>query len=190
MTYLQGTLFDVRHGAMHREARLRLSGGLPPPAGLSALAAFLMTGRPSALVAATKGGEPRAQAPVAAEPDLRVPPRAGPSGFVELQPWRGSAFLRWSPVAAAGVAVGLGAVSAWSAARASSAYGRANGLLEDGSLRLGTSPGQYDGHISDGNSARSLAVGSGVAAGVALAASGVLGYLGYRESREIGPFRF
>lgn len=190
VTYLQGTLFEVRRGVLHREARLRLTGGAPPPGGLAALAAFLMTGQPSALVAGTSTPPPPA-APARAADLAAAPPPASLGAHelgVEARPR--SRLLKWSPVAGAGLAVGLGAVAAWSALKADDEYSAANGMLASGTLRPGASPEEYNAHISDGNSARRLAAGAGIGAATALAASAVLGYLSYRDSGEIGPFRF
>jgi PEGA domain len=191
VTYLQGTAFDVRRGSMNREARLRLSGGSPPPGGLTALAAFLMVGTPSSLVAAMVTAEPKRPAPAsAAQFDLKAaPPRAEiPIASRSDDPW--SRVPRWGPAAGAGLAVVLGTVSAISAARASSDYSRANGMVSGGSLRFGASPGQYNDYVASGNSARNLAIGTGVAAGVSLAASTALAYVSYRRTGHVWPFRF
>ncbi|HEY6001752.1 MAG TPA: PEGA domain-containing protein [Anaeromyxobacter sp.] len=193
VTYLQGTMFDVRRGSMTREARLRLSGGSPPQGGLTALAAFLMTGTPSSLVAAMVTAEPKRPAPEpasAAKFDLKAaPPRAEvPIASRPDDPW--SRLPRWAPAAGAGLTVVLGTVAAVSAAKASSDYSRANGMVSGGSLRFGASPGQYNDYVSSGNSARNLAVGAGVAAGVSLAATSALAYVSYRRTGEVWPFRF
>jgi hypothetical protein len=193
VSYLQGTLFDVRRGSMNREARLRLSGGVPPPGGLTALAAFLMVGTPSSLVAAMVTQEPKRPAPdaAAAKFDLSAAPPSGTGIPVAARSDdAGSRVLRWGPAAGAGLAVALGAVAAISAVRASDDYSRANGMVSGGSLRFGTSPGQYNDQVSSGNGARTLAIGAGVAAGVSLAASAALGYVSYRRTGEVWPFRF
>ncbi len=199
VTYLQGTLLDVRRGIIHREARLRLVSGAPPPGGLAALAAFLMTGEQSALVAALPAaGSPQ---PKAAPPDERAPrpspdlaaappaPRTGAD--VDFGTSRGTArFMRWSPVAAAGLAVALGAFAGFEGLQASRNYSKANDLVTNGALRLDVTPGIYNGYISDGNSARRMAIGTGIGAGVALVATGALGWWSHSRTGEIGPFRF
>ncbi len=50
--YLSGTLYDVRHGTLLREGRVRLMTRAAPGGSLEALAAFLITGQASNLVAA------------------------------------------------------------------------------------------------------------------------------------------
>jgi hypothetical protein len=197
VAYLQGTLFDVRRGIVHREARLRLTSGSPPAGGLAALAAFLMTGEPSTLVAAVPSGGAQAAAKPEGEggakpsADLAVRPPARAELDVDVgASKRGSRILRWSPVVAAGLAVGLGAVAGYEALQASRSYSRASDLVSSGSLRLDASPHDYNAYVSDGNSQRQVAVASGIGAGVALLTSGALGWLSYSRTGEIGPFRF
>lgn len=50
--YLSATLYDVRHGTLLREARVRLSRRAAPEGSIDALAGFLINGQASALVAA------------------------------------------------------------------------------------------------------------------------------------------
>jgi hypothetical protein len=215
VSYLQGTLYEVRRGVMSREARVRLAGGLPPPGGLSALASFLMTGRTSALVsesapaalpplaiappaaapetapATPAVAAPAAPAAAAAAPDLSAPPPKDPFALLGAgERPRRSAVLQWSPVVGTGLAVGLGAFATWSALKANDSYSKANALVQNGALRLDSSPAEYNGHINDGNSARQLAAGTGIAAGVTLAASATLAYLNYRATGQFGPFGF
>lgn len=72
-TYLQGTVYDIGRGVTGREARLRLMGrrhpqdrtprGAPPPGGLAALSAFLLSGQPSALVSEVGRAPPAPETP-------------------------------------------------------------------------------------------------------------------------------
>jgi len=57
-------------------------------------------------------------------------------------------------------------------------------------LRPGVPAASYNKMVTDGNSARSTALVAGAGAGVCLVATGVLGYFSYRQTGEIGPFRF
>lgn len=202
VTYLQGTLYDVRRGSSLREGRLRLAGKAPPSGGLTALASFLMTGQPSQLVAQAAAPGPGKKAkedakPKREEPDLRAsepkpqhaasesplrPERPAPSG--------GSALLRWSPVVSLALAAGLGTYAGLQARSASSQYATANELLVGSQLMPGVPPSTYNRYVSDGDSARSRAIMSGAGAGVAVVATGVLGYISYKRTGEIGPFRF
>jgi len=49
---------------------------------------------------------------------------------------------------------------------------------------------EFNARAEEGNRARSVAIGTGIGAGVALVTTGVLGYLSYRQTGEVGPFRF
>jgi hypothetical protein len=191
VTFLVGTFYDVRRGAIHREGRLRLAGKAPPSGGLTALATFLVTGQPSSLVAVGPGGlQPVATA--------FVPP-AGAAGSKSSIPITTrdpaaqprSKALGWSAVGAAGAAVLLGGFAVYESIQSGKRYDEARAMLgPDGRLRAPYTTADYNGRISDGDSAKNLALGTGVGAGVALAGSAVLGYLSYRQTGEIGPFRF
>jgi hypothetical protein len=49
---------------------------------------------------------------------------------------------------------------------------------------------QYNDKVADGDQAKSIAIGTGVGAGVCAITTGVLGWLSYKQTGEIGPFRF
>jgi hypothetical protein len=203
VTYLQGSVFDVRRGMIQREGRVRLSGKVPPSGGLTALAAFLMTGQASQLVAVAPVAPTPAPAGAAAavataqkpQPDLKAAPpkeEAGPQLKAErpAKTGRNSAFMRWSPVATLAIAVGAGAYAVMQNNTASDYYAKAEEMLVGGQLPPGVPPSYYQGYVSDGDSAKSSAQIAGATAGVALVATGVIGYLGYRQTGEFGPIRF
>ncbi len=202
ITYLQGSLFDVRRGMIQREGRLRLAGKSPPAGGLTALASFLLTGQASQLVAS---------APVTAPPaSSAVPLPPPPPGMVATRPpaatagpdlapvttrdaartASGSPLLRWSPVVTAVAAAGLGTFALMQNSKANDFKKTSDGYLAGNSLRPGVSATAYNKLVTDGNSARSTALITGIGAGTCLVATGVLGYLSYRQTGEIGPFRF
>lgn len=206
ITYLAGQLFDVRRGMIQREGRLRLAGKSPPPGGLTALADFLLTGQTSQLVASAPvpavPTAPSAAVPLPPPPSgtvvTRPPPQPQPQ--VDLAPVvttretartsSGSPLLRWSPVVTAVAAVGLGTVAMLQNSKANDFKTTSDGYLAGNSLRAGVSPSAYNKLVTDGNSARSTALIAGAGAGACLVATGVLGYLSYRQTGEIGPFRF
>lgn len=207
VTFLQGSMLDVRRGSIQREGRLRLAGKAAPAGGLTALTSFLMTGQPSQLVKPAPLAAPtpvataeRKTAPDAkAPPDLRAAPDLAAAAAEEPSPLKpekaarrstASPLLKWSPVATFALAVGAGAYAYVQGTNASSQYAAANEMLAGNQLRPGLSAATYNGYVSDGDSARSTAIMSGAVAGAALVGTGVLGYLSYRQSGEIGPFRF
>jgi hypothetical protein len=193
ITYLNAALFDVRKGQLQREGRLRLAGKVPPPGGLIALATFLMTGQPSTLLALPPA--PRPQVAAGAEPLAAPPPvvrgtAAQPVVHTTGAPAAPSPVLRWSPLVTGGLAVGLGAFALYESSKSSSEFSKAKDMLSNGWLKAGASRTDYNKHISDGSSAKSIAVGAGVGAGACLAGAAVLGYLSYKRTGEIGPWRF
>jgi len=196
--YLAATLYDVRKGQNLREGRLRLAGKAAPPGGLTALATFLITGQGSSLVAVTPIPLPPPPASAAPRPAAAGPvaaPAPVVSGAAARPPVQASGApapspaLRWSPVVTGVLAGGLGGFALYEGSKASSAYSKADDMLVGGRLPPGTSS-IYDKHVSDGNSARSLAIASGVGAGACLVGTVVLGYMSYKQTGEVGPFRF
>jgi hypothetical protein len=209
VTYLQGSMIDVRRGSMLREGRLRLAGKAAPAGGLTALTSFLMTGQPSQLVkpapplppppvAAAPAAAPAAAAAAAVAaaekppPDLKAAPPPEPSPLKAEAPAKGKAspWLKWSPVATAVLAVGAGAYAWAQGNTAASNYAAANEMLSNGQLVPGSSVDAYNDYVSKGDSAQSAAMAAGITAGVALVGTGVLGYFSYKQSGEVGPFRF
>ncbi len=188
--FLQATLYDVRKGQIQREGRLRLSGKSPPSGGLTALAGFLITGQPSSLVAPAPSAPPRPAEPMAAPaPVVATAPPPSPVVPASAAP-APSPVLRWSPVVTGVLAVGLGGFAIYEGTKANSEYSKAHSLLVGGRLPAGTSPAEYDKHVTDGNSARGVAMATGIGAGVCLVGTAVLGYMSYKQSGQVGPFRF
>jgi len=204
VTFLVGTLYDVRRGMIQREGRVRLAAGKSlPPGGATALASFLITGRPSNLVA--PGASERqavAMAPRPAAtaqrpaPDLSPRPVAEkdiPSVEVKTEVRTGDRprLLGWSSLGCGALALGLGTVAVIQGVNASSHYGDAQSMLTSGGrLPAGSDVGRYNQLVADGDSAKSTALITGAGAGVSLVTAGVLGYVSYRQSGEIGPIRF
>ncbi len=196
--YLAAGVYDVRRGLLQREGRVRLANKLAPPGGLSALASFLITGQQSQLVAATAGHPSATKVPLPPPPagaTLEVkPPKPTAAADLDLRqptPPGRSRVLGWSAIGAGGLAVALGAFSVYEGMQAKSRYGDAKNLLQsDGAVQQNASVARYTQLVSDGDSAKTRAyVGAGGAVGCAVLA-GVLGYMSYRQSGEIGPFRF
>jgi tetratricopeptide (TPR) repeat protein len=176
--YLVGALYDVRRGMLLREGRLRLSGATPPAGGLGALAGFLITGEPSALVIS--------------KPDLSVkPPKAAGVAIQASGAPSKPKVMGWSAIGAGGLAIGLAAFATYEGFSASGAYDDASAMKNpDGTLKPAYSREQYDSKVSDGDSARNVAYLSAGGAAAAAVTSGILGYLSYKQTGEIGPFRF
>lgn len=183
--FLVATLHDVRRGSQEREGRLRLRGGEPPPGGLDALAAFLVTGRTSDLL----DGGPSQGPPSPPPPAVPLSITAGPPSAPRTSgpSWHG-------PAATATLLAGLalGGVAWWQGASADRSYREARQML-DGSGQAVREPYSIRDHnqrVTEGDRARAIAVGTGAGAATALALTAVLGYLGWRESGEVGLFRF
>ena len=153
---------------------MRLSGATAPPQSLGALASFLVTGEPSSLVLTKPDPKP-----------IAIKPEA-PKGAST----RGEQILKWSPVATGGLALVLGGVAAWQATVANDKYDQANGMLVGGSIPAGQDPAVYSQLVSDGDAAKRNAWISGVGAVTSVAATAVLSYFSYKQTGEVGPFRF
>jgi PEGA domain-containing protein len=190
--YLAGAMYDVRRGILQREGRVRLANKVAPPGGLSALASFLITGQASQLVAATPVPLPP---PPAGKPSLEVkPPKpTGASSEVDLRASAGPSRAKtmgWTAFGAGIASVGLGGLAIFEGLQANSNYSKAKKLTQNGILLRTASPDQYDSYVSKGNSAKTIGfVSGGAAVGLAVGA-GVLGYLSYKQTGEVGPFRF
>jgi hypothetical protein len=174
--YLVGTLYDVRKGMLQREARLRLNGWAAPAGGLSALSGFLVAGQPSNLVL------------VNSLPGAASPSPASPSSS---QPGSPSRTKGWMAVGGAALAVGLGVASVVEGSLSGIYYNNARVMLDkSGNVLPSHTQAEYDQMKSQGATASTAAwITGGAAVGVA-AVSGVLAYLSYRQTGEIGPFRF
>jgi hypothetical protein len=68
-------------------------------------------------------------------------------------------------------------------------YNRASALLVDGRLSA-ENKAEYDARLAAGDASRTTALITGGGALVAAGVTGLLGYLSYKQSGEIGPFRF
>lgn len=184
-TYLVGTSYDARLSRIVREARVRCSPTGVPAGELSALATFLLTGRSSSLVTVTVPPPLTTPAPPNESPfHVRVEPRPE----IERRPSRA---LGWTAVGTGVATVALASVSIWQAVKSEQAYDEAQSMRAPGGGVLpGHTVAEFNARAEEVNRARSIAIGTGIGAGVALIATGVLGYFSYRQTGEIGPFRF
>jgi PEGA domain len=197
--YLTGAIYDVRRGILQREGRVRLANKSAPPGGLSDLANFLITGKREGKVEQTpiadNSAVPASPKPKDAKADITPKPPKPPSpvddDFRRASTTGKSKTLGWTAVGAGGLSVLLGAVAVYEGMQASSRYGDAKNLLQsDGAVRQDQSVSRYQSLVKDGDSAKSTAyVTAGGAVGCAVL-SGVLGYMSYKQTGEIGPFRF
>lgn len=196
--YLAAGFYDVRRGILQREGRVRLANKIAPPGGLSALAAFLITGQASQLVAATPVAPavPLPPPPPGTKPSLEVkPPKpAATAAGMDLGKPTGagkSKAMGWTAVGAGGLSVVLGIVAVYEGLQANSKYGDAKNMLQsDGAVKQDLSVSRYQSLVKDGDSAKNVAYVSGGAAVGCAVLSGVLGYMSYKQTGEIGPFRF
>lgn len=167
----------------------------------AALLGLLLAASPAAARAADPGlAQPAAtEAKPAAEPapSLEVkPPEKSAADLAltatvpEVKPGKSKA-LGWSAVGAGVLAVGLGGFAVVEGLAAKSKYDKAAGLLQpDGAIKMDASVAQYDQFVSEGDSAKRMGYATGGAAIGCAVLSGVLGYLSYRQTGEIGPIRF
>ena len=87
--------------------------------------------------------------------------------------------------------MGLGGYALYENGVANDKYKKAKALVgPDGALIDPSYKEPYESLRRDGNRARQNAAIGGVGAGVALAVTAVVGYLGYRESGKFGEIRF
>jgi hypothetical protein len=187
-SYAGGARFDVRRGMLVREGRVRLAGGVLPPGGYAALAGFLVTGQASSSLVEVAGEERTAAArlvpPASAAPpplDLRTP--------AEPEPARARAD-GWVSLAAVAATLGLGAYGLVELRAAGARYDGARQLRATGDLSDPALVASYNRQVLDGDSAKRTAMFAFAGAGVTFAAAGILGYLHYRRTGEVGPFRF
>ncbi len=185
-SYLIASLYDARRGMLKREGRVRLSHLALPPGATGALAEFLVSGETrSSLVEEKRGARP-----------IDLAPPAGGTASVDLRPagTRAAAgpskTLGWVAFGGGIAAVALAGVATWQGLSAKSSYDSASKLLGPGGTLAAADTASYRGHLSDGDGARNTALVAGVGAGVAVATAGVLAYLAYRQTGEVGPFRF
>ena len=177
--HLLASVWDVRRGLMEREGRLRLVDGTFPARGDSALAHFIVSGRtdnPLVLVPGLAAREPSAGAPFA-PPSPAASPAASPA-------WR------WTPVATAAASVGFTALAVLQVRDAQDAYDRATRFRAQNGLATFRNIGTYNGYVAEGDTARRRAVLYWTGAGLGAAATAIIGYLSYRRTGELGPWRF
>jgi F0F1-type ATP synthase membrane subunit c/vacuolar-type H+-ATPase subunit K len=178
--YLVGALYDVRRGMRKLEGRVRLGANRSVPAGgIAALAEFLVTGQPNRLV--EEPARPEAKPAQALDLKPRTPEKA-----VDLKSGPPSRTKGWIAFGTGVGAVALGGVALWQGLAAKSAYDDAR-KIPIGSADYAN---RYNAKVKDGDSANKIALGAGIGAGVCVVTSGVLGYLAYKQTGEIGPFRF
>jgi hypothetical protein len=170
-SYLLGSRYDVRRGMLTREGRVRLENRALPNDRAANLAAFLFEGRLDC-----PQGDPTKCVQQWPPPPPPLPP--------EKSKVRG-----WVAFGTGIATLGLGGIGVWQAITSSSKYDSARALLQNGAV-LPADTTAYNKYIADGDSARRLAIGTGIGAGVCAVTTGVLGYLSYKQTGEIGPFRF
>jgi len=179
VTYLAGASYDVRRGALERHGNIRLANRQPPPGSMAKFADFLITGTlpPDGVVVGGLVGDHKQ--PVSGVDNLYEPPKPSKSKA-----------LGWTAFGAGVVSVGAGVFAVAEAFSAKSSYNEASSLLDGNTLKIGADPAHYQQLVAAGDSAKSKAtIGAGVAIGTAVL-SGVLGYLSYKQTGEVGPFRF
>jgi hypothetical protein len=165
-SFAVGTVHDVRRGMLVRQGRVRLAGGALPPGGLRELAEFLVNGNASGHV--------------------EVP---GQRRAVDLGPAPPLRALGWTALATGVAALGLTAFASAETRSASGSYAEAR-KVRAGGFSTYQAVVQYNRAVDRGDSARRAAAACWTGAGVAAVAAGVLGYVNYRRTGEIGPFRF
>lgn len=183
--HVMGALYDVARGTLEREGRVRLVNGSVPPGGHSALAGFLVSGFPSVLVEVS-GARP--------VPDLAIAQAAPPADVVldgaPAEKQLSSSPRGWAVAAAGVVAIGLATYGLVEVGSAASSYDEARALRSGGGV--GTVPGieRYNAAVADGDAASRRGTAAFVAAGAAVLVTGVVGWIHYRKSGELGPIRF
>ncbi len=183
--FLVATSYDVRRSRIDREGRVPCLGPGVPFGDLSALATFLLTGRASSLVTVTVPVS-LLVAKAAAEPLRVVPP--DPTAKVDE---RRSPALGWTAVGLGAATVVLAGVSISYGVKSEHIYNDAKAMLApSGTVQPPHTAGEYNARVDDWSHARSVAIGTGAAAGATLVATGVIGYLSYRWTGGVGPFRF
>ncbi len=185
-TFLAAELYDVHRGTTEREARVWLEDGALTPSLAKALAAHLLAGETSPLVE----GRPTLDAPLSLLSTWqRAPASPSPSPSPRR---RGTGTVGWAAVGTGVTAVVLVGITVAQANRANQHYSDARAMLDSTheGVKEPYTVAQYNDAIRRGDRSRNAAIGTGVGAGVALLATGVLGYISYRRTGEIGPLRF
>jgi hypothetical protein len=159
-TYLVGASFDVAHMERVREGRVPLSEGTVPKQSAGALAGFLVSGGVVPPVAQTWPPPPHSRT------------------------------LGWVALGAGALGVGLGAFALVEGHSAQMSYDSAKSMTQGNVLKVGADPAHYQELVSSGNSARTTAYVAAVAAVVMVATAGIIGYINYKTTGDVGPFRF
>ena len=120
----------------------------------------------------------------AAPPPDRLDVSAAPAGPPKPRA------LGWTAFSAGVLSVGLGAFAVYEGVTAKGKYTDAKAMLQGGVLKVDASASAYGRAVSDGDSAKKLGYVSGGAAVGCAVVSGVLGYISYKRTGEIGPLRF
>jgi hypothetical protein len=178
-TFLVASFTQVKpHATPLRQGWMRLVGNVVPVGGFAALAQYLVSGQSSDIVAE----RPIDKGVVGPMPALSSTTRAEVGN---------SPAMKWTPVVTGVLAVGLGAFAVIQASSANKSYDSARAMLNStGQLPPSADRTQYNRYLSDGDSARSKAYIGAIGAGAALVTTGVVGYIGYRQTGEFGPIRF
>lgn len=189
LPFAVGSLWDVRRSQLKRERRVRLGADRRlDDAAAAELAQLLL-----AASSESPADPPRARPPegLSEIPAAAAASAPSPAADVGASAPRGNPAVGWISVGSGAAAVALGGVALWQGLSARSSYADARGMLgSDGFLRPGGDLAQYQKALQVGDDARGKAIGAGIGAGICAIASGVLGYLAYRQTGEIGPFRF
>ncbi len=180
VVHLVATVHDVRRGVAEREGRLRLAGGVPPNGGLEALAAFLATGRASALVSTAAGPTLALEA----RPERVLPPVPMPPGHGPAAAYRTAAFGSAVATVAAAIA------TVHFARAADTRYRDARDMLDpSGGVQGSLTPSQYNAVVREGDAQRRNAILLGIATGAGLAATSVLSWLAWYAPAEAPAHR-
>ncbi len=194
VNFLDGAVYDTRHGMAVIRGSIRLAGTSAAPGALAALASFFITGEDASKTVVSGPMDPqlivtlKPSLPIAKELVEVKPSDQTTSTTSSLSTYK---TMGWGAVGAGGLAVALGGVAILESASASRSYDKAHKMVGAGGVFLqGGNADLYNHYISSGDSAHNAAVATGIGAGLSLAAAGILGYLSYQQTGEVGPFRF
>jgi hypothetical protein len=172
--FVLASVYDVRRGRLEREARLRLVDRAFPAGGDTALADFIVNGRTDSPLVLVPG------------PPVSAPARAQETGGSPVA----SQALRWSPVVTGLATVAFTAAALVQVRTAQESYDRATQFRGVNGLGTFHDVATYNGYVSTGDAAKGRAGGYWTGAALCAAATGILGYVSYRRTGEVGPVRF
>jgi hypothetical protein len=99
--------------------------------------------------------------------------------------------MGWTAVGAGVAALALGGIAIVKEMDAGEHYDQARGMTgPGGDLVVGVTPSQFRSEVAAGDGSRHDAIVFGAAAGACVVSGVVLGFLAYRQTGEVGPFRF